>query len=78
MSKKRKIELVMLIIFLGTTISIIYHYFMGLKGYGYPYNTFLFRPDDRLMDFVWPYRISGNPYGIARADFQNFPFLYRF
>ena len=29
------------------------------------------------MDFTWPYRISANPYSVARADFQNFPFVYK-
>ena len=46
-------------------------------GHGYPFNTSLFRPEDRWMDFIWPYRISVDPYHVARPDFQNFPFLYK-
>lgn len=29
------------------------------------------------MDFYWPVTISADPYAVARADFQNFPFLYQ-
>jgi len=78
MSREQKIYFVRLFLLLGTGFSIIVHYLLGLLLHmGYPYNTFLFRSEDRFMDFVWPYRISSNPYAVARPDFQNFPVLYR-
>ena len=36
----------------GMMMAIIYHFFLGyFFGLGWSFNTFLFRPDDRFMDF---------------------------
>ena len=78
MTREQKITLTSLIITIGFVVSAFYHYAAGMYGnLAYPYNTFLFGPTDRFMDFVWPFNISANPYLVARPDFQNFPALYR-
>jgi len=78
MNRDRKIAILVFIILTGFVAAVFYHYVYGVSlNLGYPYDTFLFLPSDRWMDFVWPYRIAGNPYIVARPDFQNFPFLYK-
>ncbi len=78
MNRDQKIALTSLVIIIGFVISVIYRYVSGMYlNLPYPLNTFLFRPDDFFTDFIWPFSISANPYLIARADFQNFPLLYR-
>lgn len=77
MTREKKIYTISLLILIGFTISILYHYRMIVLGFGYPYNTFLFRPEDRFMDFVNNSRYSFNPYNTANADAIYFPVLYR-
>ena len=78
MKKEQKIYVISIIILSGFILSMIYHYVMKFYfGYGYPYNTFLFRSDDKFADFIWPITISANPYHIALSFVQNFPFLYK-
>jgi hypothetical protein len=86
MTKDKKLGLLILIIIFGLFSALIFHLFMGVVlGRGYPYNTFLFRPDDRFMDFFNqvrgsserdPYNPLGNlyfggylPFGYATAFF---------
>jgi hypothetical protein len=77
MSRDEKLRFITKVVGIGFSIAVIYHLILGLYfKLTYPYNTFLFRPDDNFMDFIWPYTIAINPYLISRADFQNFPFLY--
>ena len=40
-----------LIVIAGFVIAVIYHFLISHFGYGYPYSTFLFRPEDRFNDF---------------------------
>jgi len=76
--KKQKLLYISTIVLTGFTLSVFYHYAMGVYfNHEYPYNTFLCVPQDRWTDFIWPYKISADPYHAARADFQNFPFLYK-
>lgn len=82
MSRDQEIHTISLIILLGFTISVFYHYATGVYGHlGYPYNTFLFRPDDRFMDFIGRYRnmldTKFNPYSSTTIAAIPFPFLYR-
>lgn len=52
MTREEKITLIGLIIFVGFFASVCYHYVQGVYLHrDYPYNTFLFRPWDRFMDF---------------------------
>jgi hypothetical protein len=78
MDKERKINILCFIILTGFVLAIIIHYVAGFYlGYGYPYNTFLFRPWDRWTDFVNTFTISSNPYKAASPEFIYFPFLYK-
>jgi hypothetical protein len=77
MSRDEKIIFITKVIGTGFLIAIIYHLFMRyyLK-LSYPYDTFLFRPNDNFMDFIWPYRVALDPYLVSRADSHYFPFMY--
>jgi hypothetical protein len=60
-SYENKVNLLVLIVMIGFSIAVGYHYFQGaylLKPY--PQNTFLFRPDDRFNDFYNPVRGSAD------------------
>jgi hypothetical protein len=51
------VALVALIVLVGTTVSIGYHYVMGAYlGLGHPWNSFLFVPRDHFMDYFNVYR----------------------
>ena len=46
------IDLISLIVIAGFALAVFYHYYLGVyAGLGYPYNTFLFRPEDHFNDF---------------------------
>ena len=48
---------------IGFFLSISYMYISDTYlNYGYPYNTFLFKPNGAFRDFFFPYVISSNPY----------------
>lgn len=47
------ISLTALIVLVGTFAAIVFHYVAGAYlGLGYPWDTFLYAPNDRFMDFV--------------------------
>ena len=63
------VALVVLIVLVGTTVSIAYHYVLAAyAGLKYPWNTFLFAPKDHFKDYFNVYRhaqefrpgVSGN------------------
>jgi hypothetical protein len=69
MSKEEKIRIFVLIILTGFIVSVVYHYVLGayfLKGY--PANSFLFTPLDKLNDFFNVYAVKGSIY----FPFANF------
>lgn len=77
MSKEKRISILILIVLAGFCISVFYHYILGVYGReGYPYNTFLFVPGDRLSDFYRVLRSNHNlnPYFGPDRMFQ-YPFL---
>lgn len=50
--KNRRALIFTLIVAMGTWLSTVFHYFLGVyRKYPYPRNTFLFRPDRRFDDF---------------------------
>ena len=52
MEKEKKIGLLVLIVIMGFSISVFYHYAQGIYlGKPYPDNTFLFSPGDKFNDF---------------------------
>jgi hypothetical protein len=78
MRTDEKLKLASRIIVPGLAIAICFHSVLGIMfKLDYPYNTFLYSPTDRFMDFFWPVIISHDPYLVTRPDFQNFPFLYK-
>lgn len=65
MNKESKINLLILIIVVGFSISVFYHYIQGAYlGKPYPSNTFLFIPGDKFNDFYNCVRTSSdlNPF----------------
>ena len=80
MDKAKKLQILTLIIVVGFTCSVIFHNLNEGLGRGYPYNTFLFTPQDRFNDFFNPLRGSADldPYNPARIDYIGgyFPFGY--
>ncbi|OGG26631.1 hypothetical protein A2960_00470 [Candidatus Gottesmanbacteria bacterium RIFCSPLOWO2_01_FULL_39_12b] len=79
MDRKEKISLISGIILIGFTLSVIYHFFLSnyLK-IGYPFNTFLFDPSDRFMDFAGLYTRSAilNPYYLNKIPSPYPPFAF--
>ena len=72
-----KSKIVTLIIVIGFSCSVIFHYIAGVYlGKGYPYSTFLFKPNDRFNDFLNIYRATAglNPYAASVSVY--FPFSY--
>lgn len=77
MDRDEKLRLSSLITLSGFLCSIIFFIFLRtFYGLDYPYTSFLFRPNDRWMDFINLVIISDNPYLIVRG-WPNFPFLYK-
>ena len=77
MTSSDKRRLIGTIVVVGFLSSIIFHYVIGTRlGRGYPYSTFLFRPDDRFNDFFNIFRatIDLNPYASSVSVY--FPFSY--
>jgi hypothetical protein len=77
MDKQEKINLISLIIIVGFTVAIIYHY-LAASYYqlGYPHNTFLFNPNDQFNDFFNHLKITLNPYWGNIYKGVYFPFFY--
>lgn len=77
MKIKDKINLVSTVIFIGFALSVFFHYILGayLKM-GYPFNTFLFNPSNRFMDFFNVYKLTDslNPYVQTNHLSIYFPF----
>jgi hypothetical protein len=72
LSKSQKLSLLILIIVVGFSVAVLYHYVQGAYlGQTYPKNTFLFRPWDRFNDFYNPLRNSSDldPYRPDKASY---------
>lgn len=68
--KNSKVYTLGTILVIGFTLSVIFHYIMGYYlHYGYPYNTFLFKPSDRFNDFLNVYRVT------VAYNTSNFPYI---
>ena len=75
MSKLKKIEIISIIIIAGFFFAVFYHYILGIYwGLSYPYNTFLFRPNDKFMDF---FNMLLSPYLNGKLIIIQFPFGQR-
>lgn len=75
MDKVQKIDTVSLIIIAGFSFAVFYHYILGTYlGLTYPYDTFLFRPNDKFMDF---FNMLVSPYRDGKFHNVQFPFGQR-
>lgn len=75
MNKRGKIDIISIIIIIGFVFAVFYHYVLGTYlGISYPYNTFLFRPNDRFMDF---FNMLPSPYLDGKLFLTQFPFGQR-
>ena len=76
-SKPQKIRLCGAIILLGFILSIGFHYFEGaILQRPYPWNTFLFRPDDSMADWLGAFTFVSkfNPFHtLYRGQGNNYP-----
>ncbi len=75
--KNQKISLLALIIVVGFSIAVAYHYVMGQYfNKGWPVDTFLFIPRDRFFDFILVVRQSAtlDPFGVDTGGFVGSPF----
>jgi hypothetical protein len=80
-AKEKKLKVLALIIVTGFVYAVTFHVFLGNYFHlGYPFNTFLFMPNDRFMDFFNPLRGSfdRDPYNPERIHFIGgyLPFGY--
>ena len=83
MKKDDKQSLMAIIIVAGFFVAALFCYYALCKGgpavdgmSGYPYSTFLFRPDDQFMDFYNLHGVHFNPYLRLEVLRICFPFLY--
>jgi len=61
LDQEDRVAVIFWIVFVGFAAAVFFHYYMGtVLGKNYPWNTFLFKPDDRFMDFFNPVRGSAN------------------
>ncbi len=75
MNKVQKIDTICLIIITGFSFAVFYHYILGTYlGLTYPYDTFLFRPNDKFMDF---FNMLVSPYRDGKFHNVQFPFGQR-
>jgi hypothetical protein len=76
--KNHKVYLLALIILVGFAISVFFHYFYGqYLSLGYPFNTFLFKPSDRFVDYYSLYKnISMHSIYVSGFITNYFPFSY--
>jgi hypothetical protein len=79
MTREERIRSIALIVVVGFAMAVFYHYWQGTYlEKGYPYNTFLFRPEDRWNDFYRSVRLSGDPYAVPLSSQQKLPLLNRY
>lgn len=62
----KNISLFLKVMILGVSLACGYHAILGVMGFDFPWNTFLFRPDDRFSDWH---------NSVAQAASEN-PYLY--
>src|ERR1700690_1187796 len=77
MTQRQKIIFISVFVIIGFIVSVAYHYFVAhvLNYNYYPYNTFLFRPNDRFMDFLDIFNAGSSPYRQIGSNRAMFPFF---
>jgi len=78
--KDQKLAIVAIIIIVGLAGSSFYHYLLGVHYHlGFPFNTFLFKPQDRFNDFFNNYRqITLTGSGIFTIGHELINYIYYF
>jgi len=62
MTREKKIKKIKIIVSCGFLFAICYHFFVKIYfNLNYPFDTFLFRPEDRFNDFLNLYNLIANP-----------------
>lgn len=73
---RQKLNIIGFIIIVGFTLSVFYHYYMSMYlNLDYPFNTFLFIPLDRFMDFYnnyWELTATGHGIFPSGHCFTNY------
>ena len=66
MNTLKKINFLFFFVIIGLSLSLLYHFILGFIGFDYPFNSFLFDPTDRFMDFKNNYNkvIDYDPYQV--------------
>jgi hypothetical protein len=61
MTRHEKLSFLIPILVIGFIMAVYFHYAIAnYANQGYPHNTFLFRPEDRFMDFINPVTLSAD------------------
>ncbi|MES2218563.1 MAG: glycosyltransferase family 87 protein [Pseudomonadota bacterium] len=78
MNSVGKLQLISTIILLGFIVAIFYHSVLTYLQFGFPFDTFLYLPADRFMDFINLYPIAKdfNPYAHLTNYFPLAYFIY--
>ena len=74
--RERKIDIIVLIVLAGFVLSVFFHYFMGAYMHkGYPFNSFLFQPGDRFMDYFNGLTYATAGYGAGMMGIGGLAYL---
>lgn len=79
MEKSDKVLTLSTIVLIGFSIAVLFHYFLGdYLGFSYPYNTFLYSPEQFASDFtILTHFIKDlNPYQTPSFWINYFPLAY--
>ncbi|MDD3014487.1 MAG: glycosyltransferase family 87 protein [Candidatus Gastranaerophilales bacterium] len=79
MNKQSKINLISTIILTGFVLAVFFHYIMGFCLHlAFPFNTFLFNPNDCFMDFFHSYNLVETLDVYSKVNYLIilFPFSY--
>lgn len=72
-----RVLILTILVFIGNLIAITTCLINSkILGLDYPYNTYLFLPSDRFMDFFNPLSVSLAPYQQITNHWQHMPFYY--
>ena len=73
-SAYEKLRIIAAVVFVGFLAGLLYCFIHWEDGY--PFNTFLFKPTDRFMDFFNTFRVAADPYREVSFGSGYFPMSY--
>lgn len=75
--KIEKLKLILFIGIVGFISAVIYHYVLGFYlNFTWPYNSFLFTPEDKFMDFYHSWIMGRDIFAGSNPYVNEFPFNY--